>query len=68
MRPHAPLREKYSQTWELVLALERVHYRPAAITAEQLGSFWRSIPQLNTSGLNEMIAECDKLVAELRGN
>lgn len=67
--PHAPLRERYSQTWELVLALERAHYRPAAITAEQLGSFWRSIPQLNdASGLNEMVTECDKLVAELRGN
>jgi hypothetical protein len=57
------------QTWELVLALERVHYRPALITAERLGNFWRSFPQLNdASGLNQMVTECDKLVAELRAN
>lgn len=67
--PHAPLRERYMQTWELVLALERLHYRPAAITAEQLGDFWRSLPQLNdTSGLNQLATECDKLVAEFRAN
>jgi len=67
--PHAPLREKYMQTWELVLALERVHYRPALITAERLGNFWRSFPQLNdANGLNQMVTECDKLVAELRAN
>jgi len=67
--PHAPLRERYGQTWELVLALERVHYRPASTTAEQLGNFWRSLPQLNDpSGLNEMANACDKLAAELRKN
>jgi hypothetical protein len=64
--PHAPLREKYAQTWELVLALERVHYRPALVTAEQLGVFWRSLPQLNED--NQMVTECDKLVNELRTN
>jgi hypothetical protein len=67
--PHAPLRERYMQTWELVLALERVHYRPASTTAEQLGSLWRSLPQLNDpSGLNQMVTECNKLVDELRAN
>jgi hypothetical protein len=67
--PHAPLRERYTQTWELVLALERVHYRPASTTAEQLGDFWRSLPQLNDpSGLNKMASECDKLAAEFREN
>jgi hypothetical protein len=67
--PHAPLRERYAQTRELVLALERVHYRPASTTAEQLGNFWRSLPQLNDpSGLNEMANECDKFVAEFREN
>ena len=67
--PHAPLRERYTQTWELVLALERVHYRPASATAKQLGAFWRSLPQLNdASGLNQMATECDKLVAEIPPN
>ena len=67
--PHAPLRERYMQTWELVRALERVHYRPASTTAEQLGNLWRSLPQLSdASGLNPMATECDKLVAEFRAN
>ena len=67
--PHAPLRERYMQTWELVLALEHVHYRPALITAEQLGNLWRSLPQLNDpSGLNRMVTECDNLVDQLRAN
>lgn len=67
--PHAPLRERYMQTWELVLALERVHYQPASTTAEQLGSLWRSLPQLNdSSGLDQMAIECNKFVAEFRAN
>lgn len=67
--PHAPLRERYMQTWQLVLALERVHYQPAATTAEQLGNLWRSLPQLNDpSGLHQMATECDKLVADFRPN
>jgi hypothetical protein len=67
--PHAPLRERYMQTWELVLALERVHYQPASTTAEQLGNLWRSLPQLNDpSGLDQMTTECDKLVADFRAN
>lgn len=67
--PHAPLRERYMQTWELVLALERVHYRQAFTTVEQLGNLWRSLPQLNdASGLNQMVTKCDKLVADFRGN
>jgi uncharacterized protein (DUF924 family) len=67
--PHAPLRERYMRTWELVLALERVHYRPASTTAEQLGNLWRSLPQLNDpSGLDQMATECDKLVADFRAN
>jgi hypothetical protein len=67
--PHAPLRERYMQTWELIRALQRVHYHPALITAEQLGSLWRSLPQLNDpSGLNQMATECDRLVDNLRAN
>lgn len=67
--PHAPLRDRYAQTLELVRALERVHYRPASITAGQLSNFWRSLPQLNDpSGLNQMASECDKLVAEFPAN
>jgi hypothetical protein len=65
--PHAPLRDRYSATIELVRALERVHYRPAAVTAQHLADFWRSLPQLDDpSGLDQMGSECDHLVATLR--
>jgi len=67
--PHAPLRGRYAQTLELVRALERVHYRPASITAGQLGNLWRSLPQLDDpSGLSQMVTECDQLVDKLRRN
>ena len=67
--PHAPLRERYSQTFQLILGLERTHYTPALITAKNLGNLWRSLPQLNDpSGLNQMAEECDKLVELLRAN
>ena len=67
--PRAPLRERYMQTLQLVLALEHVHYQPASTTAEKLGNLWRSLPQLNDpSGLDQMATECDKLMAEFRAN
>lgn len=67
--PDAPLRDRYAQTLELVRALERVHYRPALITAWQLSDFWRSLPQLNDpSGLNQMVTECQQLMDHLGGN
>jgi hypothetical protein len=63
---HAPLRERYSQTFQLILELERTHYTSALITAKNLGNLWRSLPQLNDpSGLNQMAEECDKLVDQL---
>jgi hypothetical protein len=66
-RPHAPLRERYVQTLELVRGLDRTHYKPAFGTATQLGSFWRSLPQLNdSSGLNQMAEECEALAAHLQ--
>ena len=68
-RPHAPFRERYMQTFQLVLALELTHYTPASLTATRLGGFWRSLPQLNDqSGLNQMAEECEKLVDHLRAN
>src|SRR5258708_18092869 len=67
--PHAHLRERYAQTLELVRALGHVHYRPALITAEQLGNLWRSLPQLNdTIGLNQMVTECNQVVNGFRPN
>ena len=68
-RPHAPLRERYSETYELILGLEQTHYSASLNTAEQLRDFWRSLPQLNDpSGLNHMAEECDKLISRLQNN
>ena len=68
-RPHAPLRERYSETYELILGLEQAHYSASLNTAEQLRDFWRSLPQLNDpSGLNHMAEECDKLIGQLQTN
>ena len=67
--PHAPLREKYGQTIQLIRGLELAHYSAALGTAIQLRDLWRSLPQLNDpSGLKQMAGECDKLVEELRVN
>jgi len=67
--PHAPLRERYVQTLELIRGLDRTHYVPALTAAMQLGELWRSLPQLNdSSGINQMAEECEELVAHLRRN
>lgn len=61
-----PLRGRYSQTYELIVALESTHYSPARKTAIELRDLWRSLPQLNdSSGLDQMSEECDKLISQL---
>jgi hypothetical protein len=61
--PNAPLRERYSQTYELIVALEHTHYAAARTTAIELGDFWRSLLQFDDpSGLSQMAEECDKLI------
>jgi len=62
---HAPLRERYSVTYELILGLEKTRYTPALNTAIEFRGFWRSLPQLN-DGFSEFIGECDKLIRDLR--
>jgi hypothetical protein len=64
---HAPLRERYDQTYQLILGLEATHYSPAISTAVALRDYWRSLPQLNDpSGLNQITEECDKLIRKLQ--
>jgi hypothetical protein len=66
---HAPLRERYEQTYQLIVALERTHHSPALYTATALRDLWRSLPQLNDpSGLNQMAEECDKLIRSLKSH
>lgn len=64
-----PLRNRYSLTIELVLALERIRYADALSTARELRDFWRSLPQLNDPrGLKQLSEECDRLIQHLTSN
>jgi hypothetical protein len=63
---HASLPERYSQTYELIIALERVRFVPALDTAVQLRDFWRSLPQLTDH--TQLPEECDKLIGKLQNN
>jgi hypothetical protein len=66
---HAPLREQYDRTYELIAGLEQTHYAAALTTATQLRDLWRSLPQLNDpSGVDQMAEECDKLIRHLQTN
>lgn len=68
-RIHAPLRERYDHTYQLVVGLEKTQYTGALNTATQLRDLWRSLPQLNDpQGLNELAKECDKLIRHLQTN
>ena len=61
------LRNRYSITMELVVALQHTHYGDALSTATELRDFWRSLPQLNDpSGLDQMVEQCDRLIGHLR--
>lgn len=60
-------RDRYSQTFALIRALDKIGYRPALPTAIQLRDFWRSWQQLNDpSGINSMADEADQLVKHLQ--
>lgn len=63
---HAPLRERFWVTRELVVGLGKVRYRPARDTVAELRTFWRSVPQLS-DGFGEFLQDCDKTI-QLLGN
>ncbi len=66
---HAPLRQHYGKTLQLVVGLRQIGFAPALATLVQLRDFWRSQPQLNDStGLDQMAEECDRTVSSLRTN
>jgi hypothetical protein len=68
-RIHTRLRDRYAQTYQLIVGLEQTRYSASLNTAIQLRDFWRSLPQLNDpSGLDQIVAECDKLVRQLQAN
>lgn len=66
---HAPLREEYGKTLQLVVGIGQIRYSPALASVSQLRNFWRSQPPLNDpSGINQMVEECDKSISQLQTN
>ena len=67
--PSSPLRNRYDQTYRLVVGLEQIHYSEARSRAIELRNLWLSLPQLNDpSGLNEMADACQTLIKQTRDN
>lgn len=64
MSTHAPLRQRFYVTNELILGLQKNRYPPALTTVTALRDSWRSLPQLS-EGFSEFMEECDKLIREL---
>jgi hypothetical protein len=68
-KPNAPLRLQYSQTFQLVIGLEKTRNKDALAPAKRLYDLWISLPQLNDpSGLNQMSLECEQLIRMLQSN
>ena len=67
--PDAPLRARYLQTYQLIIALQETRYSGALSPAEQLHELWVSLPQLNDpSGLDQIARECETLILRLQSN
>jgi hypothetical protein len=67
--PNSPLRNRYGQTYRLVVGLEIIHYAGALNTAIELRDLWRSLPQLNDpSGLKQMAQACEALITQSQSN
>lgn len=67
--PNAPLRLRYSEMYQLIVALEQIREKDALTPAKELDQLWISYPQLNdSSGLNQISLECEKLIQMAQAN
>jgi hypothetical protein len=67
--PNAPLRLRYSQTYQLIIGLQKTLDKDALAPAKELDDLWVSYPQLNDpSGLNQISLECEKLIKMLKAD
>lgn len=61
--PKSPLRNRYSQTLELIRGLDAIRFVGAMSTVTAMRDYWRSMPQLDDpSGLNQLSEACDEFV------
>ena len=60
------LRGRYSQTLELVVALQKVRCSEALFTVTDLRTLWRSVSALDDpDGLDQVSKECDRVIDHL---
>ena len=62
----APLSQRYSETYQLVMALEQSNYLPLLSTVVELRDLWQSSPSMSEN--KQLIEKCDELTAHARGN
>jgi outer membrane translocation and assembly module TamA len=60
-----PLRDRYSEVYRALLALRERPYRESEKVVTQFRDFWRSLPQLEEIGSDQMTQACDDLLREL---
>lgn len=60
-----PLRDRYSEVYSALLALRRRPYRESETIVIQFRDFWRSLPQLEEIGSDQMTQACDEVLREL---
>lgn len=60
-----PLRNLYSKDYEALRALRRRPYRESAALLTEFRDFWRSLPQLEEVGLDQISKACDEALAEI---
>lgn len=64
-----PLRGRYSETYQLLVALEHTHYSPGRTAAIELCAVWSSVPAMSDpSSFDQMADECRKLTDPLQPN
>jgi hypothetical protein len=65
--PESPLQARYGRTYRLIYELEQVDYPGALNTAIEMRDLWRTLTPLDQKDeQNQMLEECDKLIALLQ--
>ncbi len=60
-----PLRDRYSEVYRALIALRKRPYRESEMVVRQFRDFWRSLPQLEEIGSDQITEACDGILREL---
>jgi hypothetical protein len=61
---HAPLRQQYVLTYQLILGLKQINYLPSLSTVVELRDLWQSSSSLSDG--KQLIEECNEWIAHTR--